>query len=101
MCRTRRAKGLPGKLPRAIHTASGAPCSLSWTHSLELPKTLPETCCIHSNRIGIDLDRDNAFWPETQGEFGQFYAPFDWINESADIVLIGITPGKRQAKSSF
>ena len=48
-----------------------------------------------------DVLRDNAFWPETQGEFGQFYAPFDWINESADIVLIGITPGKRQAKSSF
>lgn len=44
---------------------------------------------------------DDAFWPETKGEFGQFYAPFDWINDSADIVLIGITPGKRQAKSSL
>jgi hypothetical protein len=48
-----------------------------------------------------DVLRDNAFWPETEGEFGQFYAPFDWINDSADIVLIGITPGKRQAKSSL
>jgi hypothetical protein len=48
-----------------------------------------------------DVLRDNAFWPERQGEFGQFYAPFDWVNESADIVLIGITPGKRQAKSSL
>jgi hypothetical protein len=48
-----------------------------------------------------DVLSDDAFWPETKGEFGQFYAPFDWINESADIVLIGITPGKRQAKSAL
>ncbi len=48
-----------------------------------------------------DVLGDNAFWPETQDEFGQFYAPFDWINDSADVVLIGITPGKRQAKSAL
>src|ERR1700733_2189564 len=48
-----------------------------------------------------DVLRDNAFWPEIEAEFGQFYAPFDWLNDSADIVLIGITPGKRQAKSSL
>jgi len=48
-----------------------------------------------------DVLRDNALWSETEGEFGQFFAPFDWINDSADIVLIGITPGKRQAKSSL
>jgi hypothetical protein len=48
-----------------------------------------------------DVLRDNAFWPETKGDFGQFYAPFDWINDGADIVLIGITPGKRQAKSAL
>lgn len=33
--------------------------------------------------------------------YGQFYAPFDWINEGADIVLIGITPGRRQAKAAI
>lgn len=45
--------------------------------------------------------RDSSFWPESKNEFGQFYAPFDWINDSADIVLIGITPGKSQAKSAL
>lgn len=45
--------------------------------------------------------RDAAFSPEIQGKFGQFYAPFDWINADADIVLIGITPGKRQVKSAL
>jgi hypothetical protein len=43
---------------------------------------------------------DQAFMPEKdeEGIFGQFYAPFDWINEEADIVLIGITPGRHQAQ---
>lgn len=27
-----------------------------------------------------------------------FYAPFDWVNVEADIVLIGITPGRQQAE---
>ncbi len=30
-----------------------------------------------------------------------FYAPFDWVNEKADIVLIGITPGLRQAEDGL
>lgn len=48
-----------------------------------------------------DVLSDAVFSPEKQGKFGQFYAPFDWINEDADIVLIGITPGKSQAKSAL
>jgi hypothetical protein len=49
---------------------------------------------------GAVLDDPN-FDPVVEGPFGQFYAPFDWINEEADIVLIGITPGKRQVKTAI
>lgn len=50
---------------------------------------------------GGDILRDANFSPEIQGIFGQFFAPFDWVNEGADIVLIGITPGRAQAKSAI
>jgi hypothetical protein len=45
--------------------------------------------------------KDSTFHPSVDHPFGQFYAPFDWINEKADIVLIGITPGKRQARTAL
>lgn len=48
-----------------------------------------------------DVLSDVHFSPEVQDKFGQFYAPFDWVNDGADIVLIGITPGKAQAKSAL
>jgi len=48
-----------------------------------------------------DVLSDNSLGMGTKHPFGQFYAPFDWINEDADIVLIGITPGKRQAKAAL
>lgn len=48
-----------------------------------------------------DVLDDSDFSPEVKGRFGHFYAPFDWINDEADIVLIGITPGRSQAKSAL
>jgi hypothetical protein len=48
-----------------------------------------------------DILAESAFYPKVEGPFGQFYAPFDWVNEDADVVLIGITPGKRQAKTAL
>lgn len=50
---------------------------------------------------GGDVLSDSHFTPETKGKFGQFYAPFDWMNKDADIVLVGITPGRAQAKSAL
>jgi hypothetical protein len=50
---------------------------------------------------GGDVLTDPSFSPEIQDEFGQFYAPFDWVNEDADVVLIGITPGRAQAKAAL
>ena len=39
-------------------------------------------------------------WVDHSGKgkpLGCLYAPFDWINDDADIVLVGITPGATQA----
>lgn len=44
---------------------------------------------------------DPAFSLWSEGKYSCFYAPFDWINEQADIVLIGITPGKQQAEAAL
>ena len=32
---------------------------------------------------------------------GAFYARFDWVNGEADIILVGVTPGKRQAEHAL
>jgi hypothetical protein len=48
-----------------------------------------------------DCLKDPHFLAEVEGDFGYFYAPFDWVNDTADIVLIGITPGRQQAKKAL
>jgi hypothetical protein len=50
----------------------------------------------------IKADERTAFRDEIlslgrEGAFSAFYAPFDWTNEDADIVIVGVTPGKQQA----
>ena len=40
---------------------------------------------------------DPIFAKGKSASLGSFYAPFDWINPLADVVIIGITPGKKQA----
>ncbi|MFC3076012.1 hypothetical protein [Shinella pollutisoli] len=44
---------------------------------------------------------DPAFSEWSEDRHACFYAPFDWINERADIVLIGITPGMQQAEAAL
>lgn len=36
-----------------------------------------------------------------EGAFSAAWAPFDWINDRADIVLVGVTPGMRQATDAL
>ena len=38
---------------------------------------------------------------EADKGFSAAYAPFDWVNERADIILVGITPGLRQATDAL
>lgn len=53
--------------------------------------------------IGPDLV--NAMAPELllwkQGELSVFYAPWDWVNTSAKVMLVGITPGLHQATQAL
>jgi hypothetical protein len=36
-----------------------------------------------------------------EGKYETFYAPFDFINKDAKIVIVGITPGKQQASNAL
>jgi hypothetical protein len=41
--------------------------------------------------------RDDTLGLLREGSYSAFFAPFDWINDKADIIIIGVTPGKQQA----
>ncbi|WP_340587305.1 hypothetical protein [Erythrobacter alti] len=49
---------------------------------------------------GAILD-EPAFSMGRSSGLAAFYAPFDWINEDADIILLGVTPGKQQAEAAL
>jgi hypothetical protein len=36
-----------------------------------------------------------------EGAFTAAYAPFDWINDQADVILVGVTPGLQQATDAL
>src|SRR5690606_10297851 len=76
--------------------------SLSPAAREEIERLAPHLTGLTDGQIerAVDSGRillDPVFSPEIDGDLGQFYAPFDWINDKADIVLVGITPGKHQA----
>lgn len=41
--------------------------------------------------------RDDSLGMDHEGDYRAYFAPFDWINDAADIVIVGVTPGKQQA----
>lgn len=45
--------------------------------------------------------RDESLSLGQEGDYSTFYAPFDWINEDADVVIVGVTPGKQQAADAL
>ena len=49
----------------------------------------------------MGLEPISAVAPELllwqQGALSVFYAPWDWVNTSARVMLVGITPGPHQA----
>ena len=38
---------------------------------------------------------------ERDGAVSVYYSPFEWVNKEARVVLVGITPGKRQAANAL
>ncbi|RUW89919.1 hypothetical protein [Mesorhizobium sp. M7A.F.Ca.US.010.02.1.1] len=45
--------------------------------------------------------RDGTLGISAEGKFSSFYAPFDWVNTRADVVIVGITPGTSQATEAL
>ena len=41
--------------------------------------------------------RDDALGLARDGDYSALFAPFDWVNDKADIIIIGVTPGKQQS----
>jgi hypothetical protein len=36
-----------------------------------------------------------------EGKLAMYYAPFDWVNDNARVVLVGLTPGLKQMRLAF
>jgi hypothetical protein len=45
--------------------------------------------------------RRNVLHLATSGRFEAFYAPFDWVNDKAEVVIVGVVPGLQQAAESL
>lgn len=45
--------------------------------------------------------RDEVLSLGREGDYSAFYAPFDWVAEGANVVLVGVTPGQQQAVSAL
>lgn len=45
--------------------------------------------------------RDEALSLGRDGDYSAFYAPFDWVNDGADVVIVGVTPGRQQAADAL
>lgn len=50
--------------------------------------------------LGVAETLDQRLLIESEGELAIYYAPFDYIQTSAKVVLVGITPGLAQARTA-
>src|SRR4051794_10417309 len=50
---------------------------------------------------GPTEDELQSFLLEDHGKIRIYYAPFDWINRAAQVVLLGITPGQHSMQTAF
>lgn len=72
---------------------------------------MPINTCLfnHYQKAITSLDTnilENGHFPENlliqkEGSFSVWYAPFDYVNPAAKIVLVGITPGYQQASNAL
>lgn len=68
----------------------------------EIVKNTPASVISESIESEAKSDfRDEILSLGTEGEFSTFFAPFDHINDEADIVIVGITPGTAQADEAL
>lgn len=82
--------------------------SLDMSARARIERVLPALASRSADEIAraVDAPGPSAFRDELlglgrEGRFSAFYAPFDWINDQADVVIVGVTPGRRQAKDAL
>lgn len=82
--------------------------SLDASSRAQIERVLPALTSRSADEISRSIDaaghspfRDNVLGLGREGRFSAFYAPFDWINDQADVVIVGVTPGRRQAKDAL
>lgn len=83
-------------------------CPVQWAadHGLLEGSPVDGSWCIsHQLDTVMSLDPVDAMAPELllwqQGTLRVFYAPFDWVNTAACVMLVGITPGLHQATEAL
>ncbi|WP_438345745.1 hypothetical protein [Methylorubrum populi] len=82
--------------------------SLDTSARAQIERVLPALTSRSADEIARAVDapghsplRDEILGLGREGRFGAFYAPFDWINDEADVVIVGVTPGRRQARDAL
>jgi hypothetical protein len=83
-------------------------CPVEWAadHGLLEGSPVDRSWCLsHQMDTMMTLEPINAMAPELllwqQGALSVFYAPWDWVNTSAKVMLVGITPGLHQATAAL
>jgi hypothetical protein len=83
-------------------------CPVEWAakHGLLEGSPVDRTWCLSSQMAAVmSLDPIDAMAPELllwqEGELSVFYAPWDWVNTEASVMLVGITPGRHQATEAL
>ncbi|MHB8318949.1 MAG: hypothetical protein ACYDEP_06955 [Acidimicrobiales bacterium] len=83
-------------------------CPVEWAADYGLLEGSPVDrvwCLSHQIDTVTSLEPINAMAPELllwqQAELSVFYAPWDWVNTLAKVMLVGITPGLHQATEAL
>lgn len=82
-------------------TITPAAKSLAERHAANLLAIGESPLRTEIGRTGRSEFRDGTLGISVEGKFSSFYAPFDWVNTDADVVIVGITPGTSQATEAL
>jgi hypothetical protein len=72
---------------------------------MELPDDLFDQLSPLIRALPVPVSDDNVLMPEFRlfqhEKLSIYYVPFDYVNDQAQVAIIGVTPGLRQMKSAF
>lgn len=83
-------------------------CPVEWAdrHGLLDGSPMNDSWCVLAHRDAIIASehadpRDPSLLLWSEGPVAIYYAPFDWVNTRAKVMLVGITPGDHQASEAL